>query len=249
MARRRQTWGRSSRSGTWSPIRARTSDSTLQPMGPRSRPFEAGTAQGFLKLFTIDLASGAATNRGLIGSGTLEIDGLTALPREEIVYAVTVSNRLISFRADQPERILSVVSLQGLIAGENVTDIDFRPASGRTVRVDRCEPNPPHRHRDRPDDAARRSSSTRPSLPLESPHGFDFNPAADRLRLVNTSDDNVRYNPLTFAVVARNRPTPTWRSSRPMRTSGRTRTSLAPPTIATTTTAPPRRRSSASTPA
>ena len=92
--------------------------------------FRAGNGAGPLRLFTIDLGTGATTGVGVIGNGTLELDGLTTLPREEIIHAVTVNNRLISFRADEPGRILSAVTLQGLIAGENVTEIDFRPASG-----------------------------------------------------------------------------------------------------------------------
>ena len=88
-----------------------------------------------------------------------------------------------------------------MIAGENVTDIDFRPASGelfgltaanRILRIDTAT-----------------GQTTQLGVQLDPAvfavgvaHGFDFNPAADRLRLVNTSDDNVRYNPLTFAVVA-----------------------------------------------
>ena len=161
----------------------------------------AANGAAILRLYTVNLATGAVANRGTIGNGTLILDGLTALPREEIVYTVTASNRLISFRADQPGRILSAIALKGLIAGENVNEIDFRPASGElfaltnALRVMRI------------DTATGQTTQlgvpivTGPQFTANSPGGFDFNPAAERLRLVNVADDNLRFNPLTFSPV------------------------------------------------
>jgi hypothetical protein len=156
---------------------------------------------GPLRLYTLDLATGAATNAGMIGGGMLILDGLTELPRGEIVYAVTFTNRLISFRADQPGRPLTAVAIKGLLAGENVTDIDFRPASGElfgltnTLRVLRI------------DTASGQATQlgvpivTTPQFMANVSGGLDFNPTVDRLRLVNNVDDNLRFNPLTFAPV------------------------------------------------
>ena len=163
--------------------------------------FRGANGVALLKLFTVDLTTGVVTNKGLIGAGGAQLDGLTVLPCEEIVYAVTVSNRLISFRADQPGRILTAVALKGLIAGENVTDIDFRPTTGelfgltssnRVVRIDT---------------ATGQTTQlgvpivTNPLFTANSPGGFDFNPTVDRLRLVNVADDNLRFNPSNFTPV------------------------------------------------
>jgi hypothetical protein len=92
--------------------------------------FRPNNGKGAEVLYTVDLATGQATPVGKVGNGKLTLDGLTALSREEIVFGVTVSNRLVSFRADNPGTLLSSVAIQGLIVGEKVTDIDFRPASG-----------------------------------------------------------------------------------------------------------------------
>ena len=60
----------------------------------------------------------------------MQIDSLTELPREEIIYGVTASDRLVRFAASEPGRLLSSVPLRGLLVGEDLTGIDFRPASG-----------------------------------------------------------------------------------------------------------------------
>ena len=174
-----------------------------------------------------NLATGAATNLGMIGNGTLQFDGLTVLPRDEIVFAVTASNRLIRFRADRagphPERRVA----HGPDRRRECHRHRLPPRDGRTVRL--------HQHR-----TASCGSTRRPARPRNSARcrhdtvrdglargGFDFNPTVDRLRLVNAANDNLRFNPLTFAVVdSDNNPangtqaTPTSRSSPRTRTSG-----------------------------
>jgi trimeric autotransporter adhesin len=162
--------------------------------------FENANGAGLLRLYRINLATGAATNLGKIGGGNMQFDSLTVLPRDEIVFAATATNRLLSFRADAPDRILSVASLTGLIGTEKVTDIDFRPATGelfgftnlnRVLRIDT---------------ATGQTTQLGPVIDnalfaTGSPAGFDFNPTVDRLRLANAANDNLRFNPLTFAVV------------------------------------------------
>lgn len=139
-------------------------------------------------------------------SGTLLATGCAGLsdtggtPRKEIVRAVTRSHHLVSFNAGQPGRLLSDVTLKGLAAGETVLGIDYRVArgelyalgsSGRVFRVDTA------------------SGQLTPvgkeetfAQPLNGRQfGFDFNPAADRIRIVSDARQNLRAHPDTGALV------------------------------------------------
>jgi hypothetical protein len=165
-----------------------------------------GTAYAAMKvgkstaLFTIDLATGDATALGKIGNGKVKLDAVTVAPRQEIVVAVTVSNQLVSFRADNPGEILTSVALSGLNAGETIAGIDFRPLTGellaltnanRILTIDTLTGRT----------IVRGAAIDGTLLTAGASTGFDFNPAADRLRLVDTVNDNLRYNPVTFAPV------------------------------------------------
>ena len=165
-----------------------------------------GTAYAAMKvgkttaLFTIDLATGDATPVGRIGNGKLKLDAIATLPREEVVVAVTVSNTLVSFSADNPGQLLTSVQLTGLAAGETIAGIDFRPATGellaltnanRILSIDTLTGRT----------IARGAAIDGALLTAGASTGFDFNPTVDRLRLVDTVNDNMRYNPVTFVPV------------------------------------------------
>jgi hypothetical protein len=119
-------------------------------------------------------------------------------PAKETVLAVTQDHQLIRFNAGQPRRILSRTALVGLPAGDSLVGIDFRiargvlyglsrqgqlftidPASGQLTRV-----------------------GTKPlAVALEGQaFGFDFNPAADRIRVVSGTF-NLRLHPDTGEAV------------------------------------------------
>lgn len=156
------------------------------------------------RLYKINLGTGAATAVGKIGSGTA-LDSLTALPREEVIFAVTATNRLVSFRANDPGRLLSSVPISvsevDLDAEvETISAIDFRPATGvlfaltstnRTLTINTVT-----------GEATAVGTAIAESIfAAESPAGLDFNPTVDRLRIVNSSNDNLRLVPDTAAVV------------------------------------------------
>ncbi|MBC7821947.1 MAG: DUF4394 domain-containing protein, partial [Planctomycetaceae bacterium] len=160
-----------------------------------------GTAFAALKgrLHTINLTTGAATEVGKIGSGAT-LDSLTALPREEVIFGVTTTNRLVSFRANDPGKLLSSVPITNLNEGETISAIDFRTATGElfalssTNRALRINP------------ATGQGTVVGATLDgglftAGAGVGFDFNPTVDRLRIVNASNDNLRFNPVTSAIV------------------------------------------------
>lgn len=119
--------------------------------------------------------------------------------RPETVFAVTDQAELIRFNAGQPQRVLQRLPLQGLPAGERLVGIDFRVArgvlyalssGGRLYTLDTT--------------TARLSvvGSGAPLALSGQRFGFDFNPVADRLRVVSDTGQNLRLHPDTGAVAA-----------------------------------------------
>jgi hypothetical protein len=151
-------------------------------------------------LFTIDLATGTATPVGKIGTGAPKLDAITTVPRDEIVVGVTSGNVLVSFRADNPGQLLTSVKLTGLAGGETITGIDFRPATGELIALTSLnQVISIDRHTGQTIDRGLPIDPT--LLATGGSNGFDFNPTVDRLRLVNSGNDNARYNPVTFLPV------------------------------------------------
>ena len=121
-------------------------------------------------------------------------------PRKETVHAVTAGGELITFQAGQPQQLLKRQPLRGLAAGDTLVGIDYRvargvlyalSAEGRLYTLDaktaRLTPV---------------GSGAPLALPLAGPRfGFDFNPAADRIRIVGERGQNLRLHPDTGALV------------------------------------------------
>ncbi|HET7728649.1 MAG TPA: DUF4394 domain-containing protein [Usitatibacter sp.] len=119
-----------------------------------------------------------------------------ALPHN--IVAVTEDNVLVAFNAGQPQRVARVGPVRGLQAGERVLGLDYRVArgvlyalgsSGRIYTVD-----------------ARSAEARAVGAPLAvaldgDEFGFDFNPAADRIRIVSDRGQNLRAHPDTGAAV------------------------------------------------
>ncbi|MGH9765900.1 MAG: DUF4394 domain-containing protein [Blastocatellia bacterium] len=149
-------------------------------------------------LYTINLATGAATLVGAIGGGRLIRDIAFAV-RAENVFALTADNTLVSFNPGAPGVINSSRAISGLGSGENLVGIDFRPATGQLFALS---------------DASRiytintangiatavGSAPLNPALNGQS-FGVDFNPVPDRIRVVSDADQNLRINPNNAAVV------------------------------------------------
>ena len=115
------------------------------------------------------------------------------------LYAVSESHQLIAVSAAEPQKITRSVTLYGLAPNERILGIDYRVAygvmfalgsSGRVFTVD-------------VDSGALKPVGEAPfALALEGTRfGFDFNPAADRIRIVSASGQNLRVHPETGALV------------------------------------------------
>jgi hypothetical protein len=138
-------------------------------------------------------------------AGTPEPEA-AATPRKETVWAVTDAAELVRFNAGQPHKLQQRVALQGLPAGDKLVGIDFRvsrgvlyalSASGRLYTLDtksgRLTP----------------VGSAAPVVLQGDRFGVDFNPAADRVRVVSDSGQNLRLHPDTGALAATD-PALTW---------------------------------------
>jgi hypothetical protein len=120
-------------------------------------------------------------------------------PRKETVFAVTDAAELIRFNAGQPQRVLARQPLQGLPAGDTLVGIDYRvargvlyalSASGRLYTIDTAS-------------AALKPVGAAPAATLQGATvGVNFNPVADRIRVVTDTGQNLRLHPDTGALAA-----------------------------------------------
>lgn len=119
--------------------------------------------------------------------------------RAETVVAVNDSGELIRFNAGQPQRLLQRLPLKGLPAGERLVGIDYRVARGvlyalssgglmYTLNTDTAQ--------------LTRVGTAGPLALSGQRFGFDFNPAADRIRVVSDGGQNLRLHPDTGALAA-----------------------------------------------
>jgi len=113
--------------------------------------------------------------------------------------ALTVSGRLISFNRSAPGTQVGTVAVTGLASGETLLGIDMRPANGALYAlgsnggVYRVDPAT---------GVATLSSTLRAAAGDDNPFtalsgtsfGVDFNPVADRLRVVSDTGQNLRIN-------------------------------------------------------
>ena len=108
------------------------------------------------------------------------------------------SPELVRFDSSSPGTIVAREQVTGLLAGETVAGLDQRPATGEIFaltslnRVLLLDPQ---------DGAMSNPGAMGGTFAATVSAGWDVNPAADRLRAVNPSNDNARFNPVTFTYV------------------------------------------------
>jgi hypothetical protein len=150
-------------------------------------------AGGPTNLFTINLATGAATLIGAIGGGDMVLDIAIEVRLPEF-FGITASNVLVSFNASTPGIINAARAIRGLSGRERIVGLDYRPATGQlyalsssnrlyVILVDSSRAI-----------AVRVNRSNTFTLNGNS-FGFDFNPTVDRIRLVSDADQDLRLNP------------------------------------------------------
>jgi hypothetical protein len=165
-----------------------------------TRAFASLNVGGSSGLYTINLRTGAATLVGTIGGGQA-IRDITVDPRRSLIgYAVTATNRLLTFQIDTPGTNTSAARIKGLLTGETILGFDFRPANknlyalgskGRVYSISLSDSR-----------AVPEGDAPFTPAPNGTAFGFDFNPVPDRIRLTSNADQDLRLNPDTGEVVA-----------------------------------------------
>jgi hypothetical protein len=167
----------------------------------------AGAMSGTTQLFRVDLATGALTFVGLIanGNGNSRLRGLAAVPLKPDVEAIalTADGRLLRFDLAMPWLAPAIAPVSGLMPGEHLHSIDFRPATGQlyglgsTSRLYTI---------DTTSGIATAVGAGFATPLVGTAFGFDFNPTVDRIRIVSDADQNLRAHPDTGAIVASDLP-------------------------------------------
>lgn len=164
--------------------------------------YAALTVGGTSSLYTINLTTGAATAvaGGAIAGGEA-IRGLALVqPAAPTAIGLTADNRLLAFNPAAPNTITSTTTITGLQTGEVILGIDFRPSNGllyalatggRLYTVDPATGAASFRVALAADPA----DLTAPYSGLASNAlSVDFNPAADRLRVIADNGQSLRIN-------------------------------------------------------
>jgi hypothetical protein len=174
--------------------------------------YAALTIGGVTSLYTVDLMSGAATvvAGGAIGSNGTgageSIRGLALVqPPAPTAIGLAADNRLLAFVPSAPNTITATTAITGLQSGEVVLGIDFRPSDGKLYAL----VSGARLYTVDPDSgvatfkvalAADPADTTAPFTTVaDGPLSVDFNPFADRLRVIAASGQNLRINADTGA--------------------------------------------------
>ncbi|WP_157270688.1 DUF4394 domain-containing protein [Azohydromonas aeria] len=159
---------------------------------------------GARTLHRIDLAAATptVTALGAVGGGEAVVGLALRQAARATAWGLTTDNRLVSFDPRAPGTLTGNVAITGLAAGETVAGIDFRPADGRLYALARLGTG----GRLYTIDPATGAATAGPAL-VNSPanavpfaglagtaFSVDFNPAADRLRVIGDGGQSLRIN-------------------------------------------------------
>ena len=130
----------------------------------------------------------------LTGCATAPTEALGPL-RKETLLALTQNMELLTLNAGQPRIVQKRVAVTGLPAGESLVGIDYRVARGVLFAVSRTGAVYTL-------DATTGILKAVSSKPLDKAlegeaFGVDFNPVADRIRVVSNTGQNLRLHPDT----------------------------------------------------
>lgn len=148
--------------------------------------------------------------RHAIATG-LVLLGFAGAAQAELIFGLTTQNQLITFDSATPSTVAAVGGVTGLVAGDTLVGIDFRPSlgpnNGRLYAVGFNSTNGSGRiYTLNTTTGAATLVSTLAADPADVAmpfpfttvmglfFGVDFNPVVDRLRVVSDADQNLRIN-------------------------------------------------------
>ncbi|MCE3004429.1 MAG: DUF4394 domain-containing protein [Xanthomonadaceae bacterium] len=173
------------------------------------------TVGGTSRLYRIDLATGAAIAQGALGGLSVVDLAVLALPPAANALS-TDGTRLFRFPLATP-MATAAATVTGVVAGERLVGIDQRPTTAQlyALGIDAASDRGTL-YRLEPQSAGGTARAVPVGTPggiawvdaggapvdlSDLPAGFDFNPAADRIRLVDASGLNARIQPDTGAAI------------------------------------------------
>ena len=142
--------------------------------------------------------------------GTSGIEALEARIAPARAFGINATGQLVSFDTATPGTLNVVGAISGLLAGDTILGMDFRPADGLLYAIAKDGAGTGHIYKLAPQTGAATLVSTLAADPadLTSPFttvngtdfGVDFNPVPDRLRVVSDTGQNLRINVSTGLV-------------------------------------------------
>jgi hypothetical protein len=143
---------------------------------------------------------------GTAGAGAASADRRPRPADQVTVFALTAGGRIATFPLDNPKAIQNIVSIRGLARGEEVVGFDRRPANDTFYAVAQSRSGASLYTVDpstgRATLVAPLVSAPTAANPNRTPvvlngteFGVDFNPAADALRVVSDTGQNLRIIP------------------------------------------------------
>nr|WP_315216409.1 DUF4394 domain-containing protein [uncultured Duganella sp.] len=160
------------------------------------------TVGGARNLYTINLGAAAnpATLVGAVGASE-DLRGVAVrTPAAPVVYGLTSDGRIVSFKAATPNTLDTNVAITGLSGSERLLGFDIRPkdgllyglsSTGRIVTIDPATGAITAKATLAADTA---DSSSPFSNLIGTGFAVDFNPVADRLRVISDTGQNLRIN-------------------------------------------------------
>jgi hypothetical protein len=165
--------------------------------------YAALTVAGTTNLYRVTIATGAATAIGAIAGGEMVRGLALQQPAAPTVLGLTTTNQLVAFDPKAPNTITSTTPITGLNAGDMVVGIDTRPKDGLLYAVTRAGVL----YTVNPATGAATLKATLAADPADATAPFtalagtvfsvDFNPQADRLRVIGDGGQNLRIVPDT----------------------------------------------------
>ncbi|MES2647285.1 MAG: DUF4394 domain-containing protein [Bacteroidota bacterium] len=146
------------------------------------------------RFYTIDLATGAATNAGKTDR---VITGI-AIPTMPVAYAVDNMNRLLIMNPSSGSIVEK--NIMGLDMGDKIVGIDMRPATAQLYAMGMMS----RIYTINLSNGMATAVGTMAFTPMLTGNSFafDFNPTVDRIRVISNMGQNLRLDPLTGAVAA-----------------------------------------------
>lgn len=160
-------------------------------------------------LYTINLSTGMATAIRALNMPVKDIAAMISRTPPVLngieVYALSVNDNLLRFNTASPTHLISATPVSGLTPGQQLVGMDVRPvdlklygigynAATMVARIYTIDPATAISTPVSPDSIT--------NIDLSGRVGVDFNPVADRIRVVTSNNKNYRFNQLTGLLAA-----------------------------------------------